>query len=448
MRLVFKSALCVLHPFGFLNSKTFSLSDESVELIGAKRSECVLISLKNVIYFDKNTITSMIALLQEISSKLGVAIGFCDYQAYKHKLILKYCGIMVQFSLFETQETALLFFGRIKQEQLENRILLFNSNVQKRDFIKKHLVGRGYECDIAQDFKEFLSKKPDYKYHIGSWTTLYASKGRMEVFYRDDVVVYRIYGLIDSDFEQSFDMALHKALVMCGFKFFALVVEAISITNIRGANFLSDLAKDGLSSGVNIGVCGINKSSVPDGILGLLQKNGIYTFASIDDFVSHNKMLCAIGKYQEAKLGSINKQLVQQLPRLIQLSIDTIQITTNSQIERSELSLANYYINEDCLCGAVAFYGDMEFKIIINLPKDILSIAQEYTKANSQSDAFVEIIDLISTKVLNLFLYQKVRIYCTYAKIFSEENHSSYAGQGACVQIKLAQKDGLIFLSR
>lgn len=259
MRIHYKDALAIIKPFGFLKNEAKRLSDKQIQILQSRRIECVLVSFKDIVYFDKQDLANLIATLQDIATRANVNVGFCDYSTYKHHIILKNLGVLVTFSLFETYQVASLFFGRLSKNKLKEKILLFNSNVQKRDLIQKKLQERGYECDLCKNYKDFISKKNEYKYCIGSWTTISINRKTIEVINRDDTIIYKISGMIDSEFESIFDMDLHMGLMASGFKFFAFVVDAANISNIIGANFLVSLSKQSSMQGAIIGIYGINK---------------------------------------------------------------------------------------------------------------------------------------------------------------------------------------------
>lgn len=447
MRIHFKGALAILRPFGFLQSNNMRLNDSEINMIKARRSECVLISLRDAIDFDKQWLSAMINLLQDVSARTQASVGICDYSAYKHQIILKNLGVIVTFSLFESYKEATLFFGRVSRAKLAKKVLLFNNNVQKRDLIQKRLNERGYECDICKNFREFIQKKAESEYAIGSWTTLSVARKAVEIFNRDDMIVYRISGLIDSEFKASFDFELHKSFMASGFKFFALIVDAASITNILGANFLVFLAEQSSKNGASIGICGINKSSVPAGIISMLENANILLFNSIDEFSSHNEAIYATGKSYESAQTGLTKALVERLPSIIEICIDTLSTMSNSLVCRGDVSLRTYDIYEGYLCGSLAFYGAMSFKIMLSLPPKVATRVCACFGGELE-DAFVDFMHLVGQNILEHFLAMSINIKASMPKIFILQEGIDHGSLGACVNLEIDKENALLFIAR
>lgn len=159
MRIHYKDALAIIKPFGFLKNEAKRLSDKQIQILQSRRIECVLVSFKDIVYFDKQDLANLIATLQDIATRANVNVGFCDYSTYKHHIILKNLGVLVTFSLFETYQVASLFFGRLSKNKLKEKILLFNSNVQKRDLIQKSYKSVDMNAIFAKTIKILLAKK-------------------------------------------------------------------------------------------------------------------------------------------------------------------------------------------------------------------------------------------------------------------------------------------------
>lgn len=447
MKIHYKGALAVLRPFGFLGNKSIKLNEADINTILAKHCECVLISLRDVIYFDKQWLMEAVTILQDIATKTGLSVGICDYTTYKHQVILKNLGIIVAFSLFESHKEAALFFGRVSSAKLSQKVLLFNNNVQKRELIQRRLLDRGYECIICKDFREFIHKKSEYKYAVGSWTTLNIAKKTIETFNHDDIIVYKISGLIDSEFNLEFDLEYHKSLMASGFKFFALIVDAASITNILGANFLVSLAKTSANWDANLAICGINKNSVPGGIISLLEEANILLFNNFQDFSKYNEVYHTLGKTYENGQTGITKQIVEYLPNIIEINLTTISVVSNLIVSRGDVGLRNYDIYEGYICGSIAFYGAVNFKIMISLPPNIAKIIQDRFD-DEMEDSFIELMNIIGLNILKYFLSMGVNIKSSIPKVFILQKEVDRGSLGACVDLEINKEKALLFIAR
>ncbi|BCX79569.1 hypothetical protein [Campylobacter sp. 19-13652] len=447
MRIHYKGALTILRPFGFLKNKSIKIGETEINTILARQCECVLVSLRDVIYFDKQWLMQTVTMLQDIAARTGLSVGICDYTTYKHQIILKNLGVIVAFSLFESHKEAALFFGRVSSAKLAKEVLLFNNNVQKRELIQRRLADRGYECVVCKNFREFIQKRSEYKYAVGSWTTLNIAKKIIETFNHDDIIVYKISGLIDSEFNLEFDMEYHKSLMASGFKFFALIVDAASITNILGANFLVSLAKISATRGASLAICGINKSSVPAGIISLLQEAEILLFNSFNDFIKYNENSYPTGKTYESGQTGITKLIVEYLPNIIEINLNTLSVVSNLIVCRGDVGLRSYDIYEGYICGSIAFYGAINFKIMLSLPPSIASIIKDRFN-DEMEDSIVEFMNVIGLNILKYFLSMGVDIKSSMPKVFILQKEVDTGSTGACVDLEVGGEKALLFIAR
>ena len=114
MRAVVKNGIALFSPQGFLdgnNSSSFLTLDDVEAAINIK-AEMFLVSLKKVIFFNKNGLDSLINLFQRIRKKNNVTVGFCDFDNNKYNAIKNFFKDEIYFSLFKTLEIAYLFSDR------------------------------------------------------------------------------------------------------------------------------------------------------------------------------------------------------------------------------------------------------------------------------------------------------------------------------------------------
>ena len=91
MKLTFNGSLAIIRPFGFLEGNFLGKhpSKKDIELIEARNTTCVLLSLKDVTFFSPLWLASMIGKLVEISKQTGARIGICDYDEGFFELMMK-----------------------------------------------------------------------------------------------------------------------------------------------------------------------------------------------------------------------------------------------------------------------------------------------------------------------------------------------------------------------
>ena len=102
MRPVGKGRIAVFHPQGFLdgNNAPSFLTVEDIRATEALNVDMLLVSLKKVIFFNKNGLDVFIRLLLDIRNKNHITVGLCDYDHTKFKTINAFYGGNLNFSLF------------------------------------------------------------------------------------------------------------------------------------------------------------------------------------------------------------------------------------------------------------------------------------------------------------------------------------------------------------
>ena len=111
MRAVVKDGIGIFHPQGFLdgNANTASLTLEDIEATLSNKADMILVSLKKVIFFNRNGLDSFVKMFKKVRLNNHATVGFCDYDTKKYHAIMKFYHNELSFSLFKTQEIATLF---------------------------------------------------------------------------------------------------------------------------------------------------------------------------------------------------------------------------------------------------------------------------------------------------------------------------------------------------
>ena len=102
MRAVVKNGVGVFYPQGFLDGASGNslLSIDDIKATIAQNAEMVLVSLKKVIFFNRNGLDSFVKMFQKVRTANHTTVGFCDYDTKKYEAILKFYKNDVTFSLF------------------------------------------------------------------------------------------------------------------------------------------------------------------------------------------------------------------------------------------------------------------------------------------------------------------------------------------------------------
>ena len=77
MRPIIKNSIAVFHPQGFLdgNNAPFVIGISDRNFVLQKKCDAVLVSLKKVVFFNKNGITMLVDILRDIRDKIMTSIN-------------------------------------------------------------------------------------------------------------------------------------------------------------------------------------------------------------------------------------------------------------------------------------------------------------------------------------------------------------------------------------
>ena len=89
MRAVVRGRIGVFHLQGFLdgNNAPSFLTIDDIRATEALNIDMLLVSLKKVIFFNKNGLDTFVRLLTNIRIQKHIVVGFCDYDHSKFKAI-------------------------------------------------------------------------------------------------------------------------------------------------------------------------------------------------------------------------------------------------------------------------------------------------------------------------------------------------------------------------
>ncbi|MBR8464775.1 hypothetical protein KDE13_00175 [Campylobacter sp. faydin G-140] len=453
MKLTFNGSFAIIRPFGFLESDLIGqfLHRDDIMLLEAKKPICILLSLKDVTFFTPVWFGYIIDKLNDLSKGIGARIGVCDYSDSLYELMIKTCYKLINFSLFQTEQIATLFVGDRAVNGSE--ILLFHDSLEQRSLIELKLNKRGYKVKIETNLKEFLRLKDKYLYAIDQKTKLFYPEKFLQIFTIDSVVIYRINGLIDSDFVSKFDSKMHQNLLKTGYKFFIFWVNITSAMNALGADFLINLSK--LSSKYNsiISICGLNQNSISAGLVDDMQRARILLYKNLQEFYGDNAVIYINKNPLQIPPSHITKNIVEILPNVIKFVFETISTLSKSEMTCLNTKIQTYALDDELeyIRACVLFYGDFDMRLMVGVRKyKIAEICKFFSGKDEVNLAEYEIIfGIIINKILKFFVLKGMSVAATIPKFFDKEHFFDITSKGALTLMSDKNDDiAVIFVSK
>lgn len=454
MKPKFKESVVIFHPHGFLDGDGSKYEIEAIdkELILSRKFECILISLKKVVYFNKRGLNSVIESIHELAKKIDADIAFCDYDKAKFKAIKSMSANSLNFSLFETQEIAMLFFTSAKRGSKNKKILLFHDNQEQKNQIALRLAERGHILRVAKDIREFNKLYDEYDIKI-SLIYINLNERNLTIKVRENVIIYKLTGFIDSNFAENFDMTAHTNSLKVGFKFFVFDATKARSTNIHGVSFLAKLSTASAEYGATIAICGLSGANTSETLRNDLEDSGILLYNCVEDFFSDESTIEGGAGMLEVKPHNITKSLVELLPLVLKTVLDTISLIAKASVSRGEVSIRRFNFTKEALTGCIAFYGDVDARILLCLDKktakkacNVLLRDDEETSLN---DAYGNLMVIIANKLLAWFESKRLKVELTMPNVFDDYmSYGDTVSKGAFVELKVDDTDGALFLSR
>ncbi|MGP1484599.1 MAG: STAS domain-containing protein [Campylobacter sp.] len=454
MKVNFKDEIVVFSPFGFLDgdASKYEIDKFQKDLIIAKRFECLLISFKKVVHFNRLGLNLILQTVTDLARKIQANVAFCDYNEAKFKALKDVPTQNIGFSLFETQEIASLFFSKNIGEKSQTPVIIYSENSEQRNQMALKLAERGFMAHIAKDIKIFQANKDQYKYQISlSQINLHERNITMQV--RENVVIYKLNGFIDSNFAENFDMIMHTNSLRVGFRFFAFDATKARSANIHGVSFLSKLSTASAEFGATIAVCGLSANTTSQTLRDDLEDAGLLLYDSVDDFFNDETSIIGGAGMLEIKPRNITKNLIEILPLIIKIAVDTIYSISNIKIERGSVNIKNFDLKrQDGVNASIAFYGDFEMKITLSLQRQIAQKACLILIKNDENitleQAYANLILIIANKIVSWFESKKININMTMPHVFDLNSWTDSVSKGAFVELNAQEPCGILFINR
>jgi len=464
MRAVVKNGVGVFHPQGFLdgNSGSSFLSIEDIEATSKLNADMILVSLKKVIFFNRNGLDAFVKMFKKVRSSNNVTVGFCDYDTKKFEAIQKFYKNDLNFSLFGSHEIATLFATNYKNQN--KNVLLFSEDKSQRAAMAIELHDNGHNPIIAQTEDEFDEKsKGETAYDVIIRDTYLGQMGQsVATRVTGNAIIYTVSSFLDAEIGNSFNIAYHNNSLNVGFRLFIFDAYKVISMNVHALNFFSKLASSGAEYNASICFVGMSFDKTPKAFKETLEDSGIMFYNQMDDILQNKELLEELGASSAANIKNkrvINKGTVTELPNFIEATVATIEMMTNSKATKDAASIHTIEIEEQDgkIASSIGFYGDMDGMVILVFPTEIAKKACELLIGEATEDmamvldTLAELVNIVGGKIKTLLADQHISVDITLPRTYPDiESLLEIANGKKGVQVDLDFNDDkfLFFLTR
>lgn len=464
MRAVVKGRVGVFHPQGFLDGNNapsyFTIDD--IKATENLNIDMLLVSLKKVIFFNKNGLDVFVKLLLNIRNQKHISVGLCDYDSVKFKTINSFYGNNLNFSLFRSEKIAELFAPTNKSDS--KTLLLYNDDPSQRSAMAIELFDYGHNPVIAQSKKEFNEKKlnSDLYYAIIEDTYLGLFGQKIATRVTGNAVIYTIANFLDAEIGNTFNIAYHNNSLNVGFKLFIFDAYKVVSMNVHALNFFTKLASSAAEYNATICFVGLTFEKTPESFKNDLEDAGMMFFNTMDDILKNKELLQELGGSSGAaskQVRTLNKALINELPHLIEATVSTIAMMTNAVATKNGLNIQTLEIKDskNQYASSIGFYGDMDGIIILVFPKDIakkaceLLIGEATDDEEAILDSLAEFVNIIGGRAKALLGEQKHRVDITLPRTYGDVDALMEMAQhkkGVQVDLSFQGNNFIFFLTR
>ncbi len=466
MRAVVKNRIGVFNPQGFLdgtNAPSMMTLDD-IQATESLKVDMLLISLKKVVFFNKNGLTVFIKILENIHKQSGTTVGFCDYDDKKYVAIQKFYDKNLNFSLFRSYKIATLFASNNKESKEKKALLVWHEDPSQRSSLAIELFDRGHNPVVCQSHQEFLEKKNQTElYEAVIYDTYLGMLGsKIATRVTGNAIIYTISGFLDAEISNSFDLTYHTNSLNVGFTLFIFDAYKVVSMNIHAVNFFSKLATSGAEYGANLCIVGMTFEKTPENFKNELEDAGLMFFENMDDILKDKELLKELGGSGGAKSNNkraLNKVLVNELPRFIRATVNTMEMMTNAKAEKQDAKVQLLSVDEKAgkLASSIGFYGDLDGLVILVFPVNIakksseLLLGEQTDNTEDLLDTLAEFVNIIAGRVKALLAEQNVSVDITLPRTYEEvDDLLQIVGERKGVQVDLSfeGENFIFFLTR
>ncbi len=466
MRAVVKDNIGVFHPQGFLDGTTAPslLTIEDIRATEALNVNMMLVSLQKVVYFNKNGLNIFVELLESLHRKTGIIVGFCDYDDKKYASILKFYDKAINFSLFKTHQIATLFASNMQEKKDKKSLVIWHEDPSQRSALAIELFDRGYEPIVCQTQEEFNKRKNQTDLYeaviYNSYLGMLGSKIATRV--TGNAIIYTLSGFLDTEISNQFDLNYHTNSLNVGFTLFIFDTYKVVSMNIHALNFFSKLATAGAEFGANICIVGMTFEKTPPTFKDELEDAGILFFESMDDILGDKKRLKELGGSggaTKANKRALNKVLVNELPRFINATVNTMEMMTNAKAQKKDAKVETLKVDntKDKIASSIGFYGNIDGLVILVFPLSIakksceLLLGEQTDNIEDILDTLAEFVNIIAGRVKALLAEHSISVDITLPRTYENVDEllsTLNERKGVQVNLDFEGKSFTFFLTR
>lgn len=464
MRAVVKGRVGIFYLQGFLdgNNAPSFLTLEDIKATEELNIDMLLVSLKKVIFFNKNGLDVFVKLLSTIRDQKHIIVGFCDYDHTKYMSINAFYKDNASFSLFKTQEIAELFTSSNKTES--RTVLLYNEDPSQRSAMAIELFDYGHNPIMAQSKVEFEEKKKNdtLYYAIIEDTNLGLYGQKVATRVTGNAIIYTISQFLDAEINDTFNLSYHQNSLNVGFRLFIFDAYKVISMNIHALNFFTKLASAAAEYNASICFVGLSFEKTPESFKNDLEDAGLMFFDNMDEILKNKELLQELGGgggTAAKQTRSLNKVLVNELPHFIEATVSTIAMMTNAEAVKNSVNIQplNIPTTNDQYASSIGFYGDIDGLIILIFPKTIAKKACELLIGDANAseeeilDSLAEFVNIIGGRAKVLLSGNKHRLDITLPRTYADVNtllEIAHNKKGVQVDLSFEGEHFIFFLTR
>lgn len=464
MKPVTKSAITIVSPQGFLdgnNTDTF-LTVEDMNHLSKATSEMILVSLKKVIFFNKNGLESFVRFFAKLRKQKSVIVGFCDYDKKKYDTIVKYYGNNLHFSLFKSAEIAYLFTSSFKNES--KNVLLWIEDKSQRAALAIELHNNGHNPIIAQNEEDYIDlRRAKDRYDAIIELSFLGQMGqKIGSRVSGNAIIYSVSSYLDNSIISSFNKEYHDNSLRVGFRLFIFDAFDVISMNVHALNFFSKLSSAAAEYNATLCFVGLKFDKTPIVFKNTLEDAGIMFFEHMDDILKNKELLDELGAGTSANvknLKTINKKNILELPSFIDAAVSTLEMMTNAKaIKKSvELTTLNLGDPDGKIASSIGYYGSLDGMVVLIFPTAIakkaceLLIGEQTDDLDLILDTLAELVNIVGGKIKTLLADRDISVDITLPRTYKEiADLCSVIGErkGALVELEFSGDKFVFFLTR
>jgi len=431
MRALVKNGIGVFTPQGFLDGAAgvSILSIDDIEATIAQNVGMILVSLKKVIFFNRNGLDAFVKMFLKLRSANHTTVGFCDYDDKKYQAIINFYKNDLTFSLFRTQEIATLFSNNFKDKN--KNVLLYNEDKSQRAAMAIELHDNGHNPIIAQTQTEFKEKSnAKNAYDIIITDTFIGQMGqKVATRVTGNAIIYTVSSFLDAEIGNTFNIEYHNNSLNVGFRLFIFDAYKVISMNIHALNFFSKLSTSAAEYNATICFVGLSFEKTPQTFKDNLEDSGIMFFEQMDDILQNKELLKELGASSAANIKhkrALNKLMVTELPNFIDATVATIEMMTNAKAIKDSAKIDKMLISntEDKIASSIGFYGDIDGMVILIFPSEIakkaceLLIGEETNDLEMILDTLAELVNIVGGKIKTLLADEEISVDITLPRTY------------------------------